>query len=159
MPGFKGAVPLALIMTSIFVGAFYWLHQQHQLDSFSQQVESIKVNQSNPVEPKDYVAIRRDLIVLQNTLNGSAFQLVGSLLFFTIAYIAWRNLAASEKKQVSEKFAKAVDQLSNNELYVRVGGIFALEQIAQSSPEDHWVVMEVLTSYIRDRSLQKKISI
>ncbi len=156
MPRFKGAVPFALIIISIFVGSFYWLHQQHQFESFSQQVKSIKVNQSNPVEPKDYVAIRRDLIVLQNTLNSSVFQLVGSLLFFITAYTAWLNLVASEKKQVSERFAKAVDQLGNNELCVRVGGIFALEQIAQSSPEDHWVVMEVLTSYIRDQSLQKK---
>jgi uncharacterized protein YjbI with pentapeptide repeats len=157
MPSFKSAIPLvALIMMSIGTGWFYWHHQQQQLKLFSQQVESIKVNRSNPVEPKDYFAIRRDLIVLQNTLNSSAFQLVGSLLFFITAYIAWLNLVASEKKQVSERFAKAVDQLGNNELCVRVGGIFVLEQIAQSSPEDHWAVIEVLTSYIRDQSLQKK---
>ena len=109
MPSFKSAVPFALIIMSICTGWFYWLHQQQQFKSFSQQVESIKVNRSNPVEPKDYVAIRRDLIVLQNTLNSSVFQLVGSLLFFITAYTAWLSLVASEKKQVSERFAKAVD--------------------------------------------------
>ena len=156
MARFKGAVPLGLIIISLLVGSVYWFNQQKQLESFSKQVESVKVNQNFPVEPKDYVAIRRDLITLQNTLNSSVFLLISGLFFFVTAYTAWHNFIASEKKQVSERFGKAIDQLGNNELGVRVGGIFALEQIAQSSPEEHWVVMEVLASYIRDQSLKGK---
>ncbi|MBW4692082.1 MAG: pentapeptide repeat-containing protein [Lyngbya sp. HA4199-MV5] len=152
----KGAVPLGLVILSLLVGSAYWLNQQNQLASFVKQVESVKVNQKLPVDPKDYLAIKRDLITLQNTLNSSVFQLISGLFFFVTAYTAWLNFVASEKKQVSERFGKAIDQLGNGGLGVRVGGIFALEQIAQSSPEEHWVVMEVLTSYVRDQSLKGK---
>jgi len=156
MSRFRGAIPLGLILVSILVGSGYWFNQQRQLESFVKQVESLNVNQSSTVEPKDYAALRRDLITSQNTINGSVFQLVSSLFFFVTAYTAWLNFIASEKKQVSERFAKAIDQLSSNELSVRVGGIFVLEQIAQTSPDEHWVVMEVLTSYVRDQSLKGK---
>lgn len=156
MARFKGAVPIGLIILPLLIGSGYWLNQQKQLESFSKQVESVKVDQNLPIEPKDYIAIRRDLITLKNTLNSSLFQLISGLFFFITAYIAWLNFLASEKKQVAERFGKAIDQLGNNELGVRVGGIFALEQIAQSSPEEHWLVMEVLTSYIRDQSLRGK---
>jgi len=127
MPRFKGAIPLVLIIISIFVGSGYWLNQQQQFESFVEQVQSLKVNKNNLVEPKDYILIKRDLIALQNTLNSSVFQLVSSLLFLVTAYTAWLGLVASDKKQVAERFSKAVDQLGNNELGVRVGGIFSLE--------------------------------
>jgi uncharacterized protein YjbI with pentapeptide repeats len=156
MSRFRGAIPLGLIIVSILVGSGYWFNQQRQLEPFVKQIESLKVNQSSTVESKDYVALRRDLITLQNTLNGSVFQLVSSLFFFVTAYTAWLNFIASEKKQVSERFSKAIDQLGSNELGVRVGGIFALEQIAQTSSDEYWVVMEVLTSYIKDQSLKGK---
>ncbi len=153
---FKGLVPLGFIIISIILGLGYWFNQQHQLESFVKQVESIKVNQNISIEPKDYIATKRDLITLQNTLNSSAFQLVSGLFFFVTAYIAWRNLVISDKKQIAERFSKAVDQLGNDKLGVRVGGIFALEKVAQIYPEEHWIVMEVLTSYIRDQSLNGK---
>ncbi|MGJ5633003.1 pentapeptide repeat-containing protein [Nostoc sp. CALU 1950] len=156
MPKLKDIVPLGLIVVSIVVGAGYWFSQKHQLESFVQQIDSIKVNQNKPIEPKDYIAMKRDILTLQNTFNSSVFQLVSGLLFLVTAYTAWLNLVASEKKQITERFAKAVDQLGSNELGVRVGGIFALEQIARSSPEEHWTVIEVLTSYIRDQSLKGK---
>ena len=156
MPKLKGFVSLVLIAISISIGLLYWFNQQQHLESFVQQVESIKVNPNSSLEPKDYIATKNNLIALQSNLNTSTFQLVSSLLFFVTAYTAWLNLVSSERKQIAERLAKAVDQLGNDELSVRVGGIFLLEQIAQNSPEDHWTVMEILTSYIRDQSLKGK---
>ncbi|MDI9638253.1 pentapeptide repeat-containing protein [Geitlerinema splendidum] len=156
MSRFRDIIPLGLIFVAILLGSGYWFNQQQRLETFRQQVESLTVNQNSTVEPKDYAALRRDLIVLQNTLNGSAFQLFSSLFFFVTAYTAWLNFKVSDKKQVSERFAKAIEQLASSELTVRVGGIFALEQIAQTSPDEHWVVIEVLASYIREQSLKGK---
>ncbi|WP_434687957.1 hypothetical protein [Pseudanabaena minima] len=150
MPKFKGFVPLGLIII-VLIGA-YWFNQQQQLESFKKQVESVK----NSIEPKDYIAIRRDSITLQNTLNSSLFQLASGIFFFVTAYTAWQNLVILDKKQIAERFSKAVDQLGNDKLGVRVGGIFALEQVAQIYPEEHWIVMELLVSYIRDQSIQGK---
>jgi uncharacterized protein YjbI with pentapeptide repeats len=139
-----------------FTTAYWFFIQKPQIESFQKQIDSIKINQNSPVGVKDSILMKRDLITLQNTLNNSLFQFVSGLFLFSTAYIAWRNLVVSEKKQIVESFAKAVDQLSSNEVQARVGGILILEQIAHGSPEYHWTVIEVLMSYIRDLSLEEK---
>jgi Pentapeptide repeats (8 copies) len=64
------------------------------------------------------------------------------------------------------RFANAMDQLGAVQaggkrdangnpqinLNVRLDGIHALERIAHDSPKDHWSVMEVLTTYVRENS-------
>jgi uncharacterized protein YjbI with pentapeptide repeats len=156
MSKFKALFPLSLILVIAMVGSSYWFNQKQQIDHFAQQISSIAISKNKVVDPKDLISMERDRITLQNTLNSSVLQFISGSLFFITAYIAWLNLIASEKKQIAERFAKAVDQIGNDKLEVRVGGIFALEQIALSSPEDHWTVMEVLTSFIRDQSLKGK---
>jgi uncharacterized protein YjbI with pentapeptide repeats len=147
------SIPVVWVLIFVVVGGSYWLLlQKSQIEPFAKQIDSIKVNQNSPIGMKDYILMKRELITSQNTLNNSVFQFFSTLFLFFTAYTAWRNLVVSEKKQVAEIFAKAVDQLGSNELGSRVGGIFALEQIAQSSPENHWTVIEVLISYIRDQS-------
>jgi uncharacterized protein YjbI with pentapeptide repeats len=149
-------MPVALVLIFVLGGSYWFFFQKNQIEPFARQIDSTKVNQNKPIEMKDYVLMKRDLITSQNTLNNSVFQLVTSLFLLFTAYTAWRNLVVSEKKQIVESFAKAVEQLGSNEFHARVGGIFVLEQIAQSSPEYHWSVIEVLTSYIRDVSLEGK---
>jgi type II secretory pathway component PulM len=57
--------------------------------------------------------------------------------------------------QVTDRYAKAIEQLGSDKLDVRIGGIYALERIARDSARDHPVVMEVLTAFIRERSLEQ----
>ena len=68
--------------------------------------------------------------------------------------------------QITDRFTKAIDQLgalapgggteANGQakinLVVRLGGIYALERIARDSPKDHWTIMEVLTTYVRENA-------
>lgn len=58
----------------------------------------------------------------------------------------------AESRLISERFSKAVEQLSSESIHVRLGGIYSLEKIAQDSPDDIWTVMEVLTAFIREES-------
>jgi hypothetical protein len=46
----------------------------------------------------------------------------------------------------------AIEQLGTDSLAVRLGGIYALVQIAFDSAELHWPIMEVLTAYLRDHA-------
>lgn len=78
---------------------------------------------------------------------------MGGLLVFVTLYISWLTLKANEAKQVAERFSKAVEQLGNDNIHVRLGGIYALEQVAKDAEEKYyWQVMETLTSYVRERS-------
>ena len=58
----------------------------------------------------------------------------------------------TEHGQVTDRYTKAIAQLGDENLDVRIGGIYALERVARDSRRDHPTVMEVLTAYIRDRS-------
>lgn len=68
------------------------------------------------------------------------------------AQIAADNLKVSEDKQVTERFAKAVEQLGSDKVEVRLGAIYALERIARDSRKDHWTIIEILSAYARERS-------
>jgi uncharacterized protein YjbI with pentapeptide repeats len=70
------------------------------------------------------------------------------------AYAAWCNFKVAEEKQVADKFSKAIDQLGSHgdeKIYIRLGGIYTLEQIAHSSEEYHWTIMEILSDFIREQ--------
>ena len=68
---------------------------------------------------------------------------IGGLLVFVTAFVSWRNLRVSEEKQLSERFSKALEMLGHEEnVHIRLGGIYALERIAMDSKKDHYPVMQ-----------------
>lgn len=56
---------------------------------------------------------------------------------------------------ISPAYAKAIDQLGNPSRSVRIGGIYALEKIAHDSIMDHWPIMRIIASYVRDNAQKK----
>jgi hypothetical protein len=77
-------------------------------------------------------------------------------------FYAWRQLDAQERRvrtaetgQLTDRFTRAVEQLGNNKKAICIGGIYALEKIAQDEPERyHWTVIELLCAYVREESLE-----
>jgi membrane protein implicated in regulation of membrane protease activity len=63
-----------------------------------------------------------------------------------------RQLAIAREGQITERFTRAVEQLGNDKADVRVGGIYALEQIAKSSERESRAIVEVLTAYLQVHS-------
>jgi hypothetical protein len=64
-----------------------------------------------------------------------------------------RTFELTRRGQLTERFTSAVDQLGQaDKLDVRLGGIYALEQIARESAEEHGPIMEVLCAYVRSHS-------
>jgi uncharacterized protein YjbI with pentapeptide repeats len=55
-------------------------------------------------------------------------------------------------RAVAEQYARAIEQLDSDKLDVRIGGIYALERVAQDSPRDYPTIMEFLTAFIREHS-------
>jgi hypothetical protein len=94
----------------------------------------------------------RDRLQLENDFRVTIAQILGGTFLLTGAFFAWRNLRTSDDVQLTNRFSQAVQQLSHQEVEVRLGGIYALERIARDSRKDHWTVMEVLTASIRERT-------
>ncbi|MEH2250099.1 pentapeptide repeat-containing protein [Nostoc sp.] len=72
------------------------------------------------------------------------------------AEAALKNAEAAQDKQITERFAKAIEQLGNEKIETRLGGIYTLERIAKDSKDDHWTIMEVLTAFVRENAPLKK---
>lgn len=148
-----GSLILAFLVVAVSGGYWYWNTQHQEISNLQQQIDQLP-------EGKDKLALVKDRIVLNNTINGSLVQAAGGVLLFVTAYVSWQNLKATqrnvlvaEEKQVTERFTQAINQLGNEgNITVRLGGIYALERISKDSPKDHWTIMEVLTSFIQEKS-------
>lgn len=66
--------------------------------------------------------------------------------------VAQENLKVVQEGQITERFTRAIDQLGNKKIEIRLGGIYALERISKESDKDYWPIMEVLTAYVRNHS-------
>ena len=76
---------------------------------------------------------------------------------------AQKSLEIAQEGQITERFTRAIDQLGavdhlgNPAMEIRLGGIYALERIANESDKDYWPIMEILTVYVRKNSPDEKI--
>uniref|UniRef100_UPI00286D948C pentapeptide repeat-containing protein n=1 Tax=Chamaesiphon sp. VAR_69_metabat_338 TaxID=2964704 RepID=UPI00286D948C len=77
------------------------------------------------------------------SLSTGATIFGGSILFL--------NFSQGENRLITERFTRSIEQLGNKEETIRIGGIYALERIANDSPRDCWTIMEVLSSFVRGK--------
>jgi hypothetical protein len=106
----------------------------------------------------------QDRTTLAQILGGAA---IGIGLYYTWRRIGIaeedlkatkKNLEVAQEGQITERFTRAVEQLGavdkdgNPAIEIRLGGIYALERIANESDKDYWPIMEILTAYVRKNS-------
>lgn len=63
-----------------------------------------------------------------------------------------RTYRLSRQGQVSDRYIKAIEQLSNENPDIRIGGIYALYQTTRDAPEYQDTAIEVLAAYIKNRA-------
>jgi len=83
---------------------------------------------------------------------GTIATVAGGVVLYLNFREATENTRIAEDRLITERFSKAVEQLGSKKLEIRLGGIYSLERIAKDSPDDHGTVMEVLASFIREKS-------
>jgi uncharacterized protein YjbI with pentapeptide repeats len=95
-----------------------------------------------------------------NDARTTLLQGLGGLAVFAGAVVAYRQLTTGREQlrvaqegQITERFTRAVSQLGDDKsLDIRLGGIYALERIANDSPVDRAAIAEILTAYVRGHS-------
>jgi uncharacterized protein YjbI with pentapeptide repeats len=85
-----------------------------------------------------------ELIRLIITSLSTTATIFGGLILFL-------NFSQGENRLITERFTRSIEQLGNKEETIRIGGIYALERIANDSPRDGWTIMEVLSSFVRGK--------
>ena len=78
---------------------------------------------------------------------------VVALYFSGQSLIATRKqYGLSEQGQVTDRFARAVENLGSDKVNVRLGGIYALERLARDSVQDQPTIVEILSGFVRTQA-------
>jgi uncharacterized protein YjbI with pentapeptide repeats len=88
---------------------------------------------------------RYDARILVTTIAGGVV-VSASLLYTALTY------GLSVRGQIADRFSNALERLGSDELYVRMGGVHALEHVMRESLTQHNDVVEILTAFVRSRS-------
>lgn len=112
----------------------------------------------------------RDRVALETEARKTLVFILGGGLVLAGLYLIWGTLQdtrrllesgpysqpARREERLSDRLTRATDQLGamhlgghGKHLEVRLSGIYALERIAQESPQEYWPVIEILTTYAR----------
>ncbi len=94
----------------------------------------------------------KDRIALENDILKNLFQMAGGALLLFGLYFTWRNLLLSQQGQITQRFNDAIEHLGSDKAEIRLGGIYALARIARDSPRDHMPVMQIFSSFVRERT-------
>ncbi|MEU6264592.1 pentapeptide repeat-containing protein [Saccharopolyspora shandongensis] len=89
---------------------------------------------------------------LQNNVRSALLQTVAGTLVIVGAAATWRQVWVSREGQITERFTRAIEQIGNDNVDVRIGGVYALERIARNSPEDRRAVQFILTAFVRNHA-------
>jgi uncharacterized protein YjbI with pentapeptide repeats len=89
-----------------------------------------------------------ELVRLIITSLGTTATIFGGIVLFL-------NFSQGENRLITERFTRSIEQLGNREETIRIGGIYALERIANDSPRDRLTILEVLSSFIRGKQIIK----
>ena len=82
-------------------------------------------------------------------LNGRAQRFTAETL-----RVSQQTYRITERGHLTDRYSKAIEQLGNDKLDVRLGGIYALEQLATDSAHarDQDTIVEVLSAFVRVHS-------
>jgi hypothetical protein len=86
-----------------------------------------------------------------STRTGFIAGLVGLAALGNLAMVS-RTYRLTQQGQITDRYTKAVEQLGGDKLDVCLGGIYALERIAVDSKRDHPTIVEVLSTFVRERT-------
>ncbi len=107
-----------------------------------------------------------------NEARKTLAQIVGGLVLLAGFFGTWQSmrvaqenmrvaeeaLSISQEGQLTDRFSKAIEQLGavdsngKKKVEVRLGGVYALERISSESKRDHWPIIEVLSTYVRQNT-------
>ncbi len=160
---------LVLIASIIFL---IWKAPEYLLPDSLLEIPSVTTNDStiavystaaNSLNETKLTLKPKELLELRNEYRRTIYQMVAGVILLFGLYLTYRRITATERSvevaqegQITERFTRAVEQLGDQKLEIRIGGIYALERIAIDSEKDHWTVMEILSAYVRERASIKK---
>jgi Pentapeptide repeats (8 copies) len=89
---------------------------------------------------------------LQNNIRTTLLQGLAGIVVVAGAVATWRQIRITQEGQITDRLTRAVDQLGNKNIDVRIGGIYALERIAKNSKADRKTIQFQLGAFVRNHA-------
>jgi uncharacterized protein YjbI with pentapeptide repeats len=107
----------------------------------------------------------QERLELTNEYRRTVAQIVGGIAVLVGLYFTWQQLSAThetlqlnQRAAVNERFTKATEQLSNQQRSIRIGGIYAFQQIATDNPGMRAPIIQLLSSFLAESAQWKSDS-
>lgn len=121
---------------------------RHQVASLKQDVANLR--RENPEAVQDIIIAEKARLDAETAARLALIQGIG--LIIITGYFSWLNYRSNQKKQSNEDYYKALEHLKDENCFVCIDGINALEQYIKIEKQHTQKVINILAAYIRDRS-------
>ncbi|WP_181871112.1 pentapeptide repeat-containing protein [Sphaerisporangium album] len=112
---------------------------QREKMTVTEQVEAVNAARNTLIQAATGVVV----------IGGVAFTAAG--LWYTA-----QTLDTAQQTQITDRYTKAVEQLGQPALDVRLGGIYALERLGKDSLRDHQTIYNVLAAFVREHDPKER---
>lgn len=102
--------------------------------------------------PERFGSVERHRLAAMAAVRTTIVQCIAGFVVLVGVVFTARSVHVSRETHLTDRLAKAVDQLGSDEPVVRLGGIHHLQRLADNSPLDRELVSDVLTGYLRVRA-------
>jgi hypothetical protein len=141
---------VVLCMVAAEAALIYWYLRPHGYDQRKQYAQIVAAAAGGTVVIGQIYYTRRNLAATEKNIEQTRATAQESIAQAREA--ALKKEEIDREGQITERFTRAVEQLGSESAAIRLGGIYALERIANDSAKDHATVVHVLTSYVREHS-------
>jgi hypothetical protein len=162
-------LPLLFFFSSLIIGGIWFFqqtslrHLTERIHQLQQDIDKLPNRTLAPVDrvslEKEQIMLERDRINAQNGVYNLLFQGIGVSILAGLVYTGWHYLRRTDEqfqnandKLITDRFSQAISHLASDKIEVRLGGIYTLERLAQESPTESWLTIEMLTAFVRERS-------
>jgi hypothetical protein len=88
----------------------------------------------------------------ESDVRTAGLQLLAGLVLAIGASFAAVDVGLNRQRQLTDRFASAIELLGHDRVEVRAGSAYALERIALDSGRDHPAIVLLLAAFIRERA-------
>jgi uncharacterized protein YjbI with pentapeptide repeats len=100
----------------------------------------------------DHTVTTAQRLKAENDVRATLLQTLAGFLILTGLYVTYRTFQLNREGQITHRFTQAISQLGHESIDVRLGGIYALERIANDSEADRETISDVLAAFIREHA-------
>ncbi|RFS85960.1 pentapeptide repeat-containing protein [Actinomadura spongiicola] len=89
---------------------------------------------------------------LQGAFRGQLLQALAGLFIIAGSVAAWQQVRVARDGQITERFTRAIEHLGDENRGIRIGGLYALERIANNSPSDRATIQRTIGAFVRNNA-------